>query len=206
MLIPLSWLVLTSLLAPSAHAPVVFGVSSTGVASPIAVYAIIATGDSTEPALVPLTEDVASRYLAVRKEVFSIIQKDPTLVAAVKKHGQHYTFTLHGPGGMSQGQQEIVLPDFVALAAKMPVVAAVFKQHTFPPSQFAPVTIAIRKALFAEALHEAKGWAVKDPGSMAGKNIAFVAAHRQEFAGSGLGYNIQGQQGAGANDGSDLSP
>jgi hypothetical protein len=203
MLIQFPWLALAPLFALPAHPSPAFGVH---LVSSSAVSAITDTGGTTEPPLVPLTEDLATRYLAVRKDVNALFQRDQALLASAMKHQQHYTLTLYGPSGMAQMTQAIVLPDFVALAAKTPAVAAIFKQYTLAPSQYTPVTISIRKALFAQALHEAKGWAVKDPVSVAGKNIAFVATHHQEFAGSGLGYNLQAQQGNGGDDGGDLSP
>lgn len=188
MLFPLSWLTLAPLVTPSVRPHSASDVPDILPPSLAAVRAV--TDTATEPALVLLDKDVFSHYMAVRTEVFALIHKDAALTAFVQEHRQLYIFTRYGPGGMEHDKMQVVLPDFVALAAKTPAVAAIFKHHGFPPAQFAPVTIAIRKALFADALHKVRRLAIKDPQSIAGKNIAFIDAHLGEITGTGLDSNI----------------
>lgn len=137
-----------------------------------------------EPALVPLTDELIENYLAVRQEVFAYVQVHPAMLNDIPV--RMYRLTMCGPGGMVQGYSQISLVDFALLATKNPTVAALFVKHHVQPAQFAPVTMTLRKALFASALHKVKGWAVKDPTSVEGKNIQLVEAHLHEFVNSPL--------------------
>lgn len=143
------------------------------------------TTQAAEPPLVPLTADLATRYLAVREDVFAFIQAHPAVITA-RIPVRVYTLTMRGPGGVIQGHSQVGLLDFAALAAQTPAVAALFTKHRFPPAQFTSVTLTLRKALFAAALHQSQGFAIKDPASVEGKNIAFVEAHAKDYIGSDL--------------------
>lgn len=185
--IPLTPLTLTALLVSPTRVAASAGVMSAPAPSErsIVFQSFADTTMAAEPPFVALTEDLTKRYLSARQTVFSYIQAHQAVLPGIPV--RVYKLTMAGPGGMVQGHAYVGLYDFTVLAAKVPAVAALFAKQHFPPAQFAPVTLTLRKALFAAALHQQHGWAIKPPTNVQGKNIAFVEAHASWFVGSELG-------------------
>jgi thiol-disulfide isomerase/thioredoxin len=127
---------------------------------------------------VRLTDDVLNRYIAVKKELATFWGSHAELLGIARSTAQDHKIDV--PGG---GRQSVGVFDYPALAAKEPALAALFTQHTFPPSQFAPVQVTVYRALYEIAVDTGKGVIAA---GLAGQNRAQVKTHAQELAAVGV--------------------
>jgi thiol-disulfide isomerase/thioredoxin len=137
---------------------------------------------------VPLTEDLLTRYIGVKKDLAEFWSSHSNLLATAKSTGQSHAIEV--PGG---GRRSVGVFDYPALATKEPALAAVFTQRNLKPGEFAPTQVTVYKALYGIAAADAgKGVTTND---IAGKNVALVKARTQELAKVGVAVT-QGQAGS----------
>ena len=168
MLVSLSWLSLITVLASGERLSPV-----SAVTRPVAVVhpaMAVDTGAAEGPVL--LTKDAIVPYAAVEQALAAYWQEHPDRFKAAQA-GQTRTLRF------SMGRQEMTSgqPDYTVLIPHDTAIATIFTQHHLEPAQFQAIQGAVYPAIAAVISGR-----VADTTRLAGKNMAFVQAHRQELA------------------------
>lgn len=166
---PLRWLPLITVYLPASHSPAY--PSMPPRSSPrwtLVQPAIIAdTGVAAQLPPVLLTTTSVAPYSAVEAALIPYIGQHPSLAKAAPKLK---TLNLNA-------DFQISIMDYAIMAAHDSTVAALFRTHQMTPAQFAATQVAVFSAIGA-----AMGQERVDSATIAGKNVAFVQAHRSAVA------------------------
>ena len=168
MLPALAWLPLASLCVCAPPKDGRHAVSLSPAMFPV-VSTAADTGDTSD---VLLTMTILGPYAAARKELATYWQAHPDLDKAARDHGVMQAISTSSSAGIS-----VAVPNYPAVVPQDTAVAGIFMRARFAPTQFAPTQRAIWSAILA-SLTGHRG----DTMTVAGKNMAFVQAHRAVLA------------------------
>ena len=156
-----------------------------GLQSPACADSLI---DSLADSL-QLTPALLSHYLAVKRALIPFWRAHPALEDQAQEHPLSPTVQVLSSQGTPETKR-LGVWDYVTLARADTALAHLFVQCKLRPAQFAPVQVAVYRALYTLRASEAAAprplAALPKNTSVAGRNIALVRAQRQALAAVGV--------------------
>ena len=164
----LSWLSLASMFAlatPSRGCRTLF-------LAPAMSSMASAAADTGDTSNVLLTTTIVGPYAAASKELETYWHAHPDLDKVARDHGVMQAISTSSSVGISYA-----VPNYPAVVQQDTTVAGIFTRAQFAPTQFARTQRAIWSAILASLTGHRE-----DTMTVAGKNMAFVQAHRAALA------------------------
>lgn len=148
---------------------------------PARVHHIGARTEVADSSAVLLTSPLVTAYAAVKKALATYWDAHPDQEDDAKTQRREYTI-FRGPAkavGMVQGNISVngTVYDYAVLVQQDTAVAAIFTRFHCAPAQFAATQRTIQRAIGAVLYLQPM-----DSATVAGRNMAFVQAHRPELA------------------------